>query len=196
VEQFFTPEEVAALLKVKPSTILDLIDQGQIGVIRIAGTVRVPEDRLRTFLDGLADQAPRQATPRPDLPPDGSRWEQTFGGRSRFRIRGSVAEGAEVWFGARQYPLHFSKEFFTKLLVHFRGQTVPVGLDFRPLEPNALGGWIQANLPTKMNPTCFVAGLLVAEGYAERGPRRGDIHFFDHQRQPAENHSNPKRDNR
>jgi hypothetical protein len=44
-----------------------------------------------------------------------------------------------------------------------------------------LGQWIQENLPTKMNPACYVGGLLIEEGYAER-PRAGVIRFLPRRR--------------
>ena len=48
-------------------------------------------------------------------------------------------------------------------------------------EEGSFGQWIQEKLPTKMNPACYVAGLLIEEGYAERA-RAGVIRFLPQRR--------------
>ena len=56
-----------------------------------------------------------------------------------------------------------------------------VGLSFGGPEEGSFGQWIQEKLPTKMNPACYVAGLLIEEGYAERA-RAGVIRFLPQRR--------------
>jgi hypothetical protein len=73
--------------------------------------------------------------------------------------------------------LYFSREFFERMMFQFQGKELPAGLNFSNPGAGSLGEWIQENLPTKMNPTYCVAGLLVAEGYAER-KKAGVIRFF------------------
>ena len=76
-----------------------------------------------------------------------------------------------------QSGLFFPREFFERMLSKFQGHELPAGLIFSGPESGSLGEWIQENLPTKMNPTYCVAGLLAAEGYAER-KGVGVIRFF------------------
>jgi hypothetical protein len=64
------------------------------------------------------------------------------------------------------------------MLGRFRGREVNVGLQFDRPGPGSLGEWIKKNLPTKMNPATYVAGLLIDEGYAERSGR-GTIQFYE-----------------
>jgi hypothetical protein len=101
----------------------------------------------------------------------------TYAGRTRFRVVGSVAEGAAIWPGKMGSPLRFSADFFATLLARFAGSEVEVGASFSGPTGGSLGEYIQSNLPTRMNPAVYVAGLLIEEGYAER-TRRGWIRFF------------------
>jgi len=66
---------------------------------------------------------------------------------------------------------------------------VRVGTVFHAPPPNSLGEWIQKNRKTRMNPTYAIAGLLIAEGYAERpepGYWPGSRHIFSKADRTAE----------
>ena len=76
-----------------------------------------------------------------------------------------------------QSGLFFSRELFERMFNKFQGRDIPAGTIFSGPEEGSLGEWIQEDLPTKMNPTYCVAGILAAEGYAER-LEAGVIRFF------------------
>jgi hypothetical protein len=81
-----------------------------------------------------------------------------------------------------RYPINFPKETLDALLAHGRSRgEMRVGLSFSGPEEGSLGQWIQEKLPTKMNPSCYVGGLLIEEGYAER-LRPGVIRFLPRRR--------------
>ena len=57
-DPFYTPDELAALLKVTRQAIYNWIQQGRIAAVRIGRTVRIPGDEVERLLrDG---RAPRQ----------------------------------------------------------------------------------------------------------------------------------------
>jgi hypothetical protein len=148
--------------------------------IRLGNVFRVAEDDLERFL-GTRIHQPQSAkqviaSNRNDSTGQ-VRLEKTFAGRSQFRVSGTIKTGARIWPGKMQSGLFFSRQFFERMMTEFHGRELPAGLIFSGPEPGSLGEWIQANLPTKMNPTYCVAGLLAAEGYAERR-EAGVIRFF------------------
>jgi excisionase family DNA binding protein len=179
MQSYLTPEEAAAVLKVQPADVLDLINERKLAAIRIGDAIRIPEAellRLQTTSPAVPPTEP--ATPsakaEADGPlPDGSRWCLTRQG-ARFRVSGSVAAGAEIWPGKMRYPIKFPKPFMDALLAHFRGGEVAVGGKFDDPGRGSLGEFIQSNLKIKMNPAVYVAALLIDEGYAESA-RRGYI---------------------
>ena len=89
-----------------------------------------------------------------------------------------MEQGSLIWPGLKApYPVKCSKEFFEAMLKKHRGQTLRVGLNFSDPGEGSLGAYVQQELNTRMNPTVYIAGLLVDEGYAERS-ERGYIRFF------------------
>jgi excisionase family DNA binding protein len=180
---YLTVPQTAELLQVAVPDVLQLIDEGRLRAVRIGADWRVPE----TALDRLAEAPPPRpaASPLAQLPLGaGERWCPTFAGRKDFRVRGGVAEGAVIWPGPKAGPMALPKSFFTAMLREFAGQTLPIGMEFRRADTGTLGRWVQDNLPTRMNPTCYIAGLLVTEGYAEKPPERGYIRFLPARRMP------------
>jgi hypothetical protein len=169
------------MLKVEPAEITSLIEQGKLRIVRIGDAVRIRELDLENCMEACATPSVTPAAvqrPQPPVGAEGSRWCHTFAGKAKFRVIGSIKDGASIWPGQVRYPLRFSGEFFAKMLTHFKGREVPVGLNFQDPERGSLGDYIQRNLPTKMNPAAYVGGLLVDGGLAERS-KRGYIRFFD-----------------
>jgi excisionase family DNA binding protein len=167
MQRFLSSDEVATLLGVETPEVLSWIEDGELRAFKLGNGFRIGESDIERFL------ATREHKPASALAINGNggeqvRLEKTFAGRSQFRVSGNVKAGARIWPGQMQSGLFFSREFFEKMLAHFEGKELPAGLIFSGPEPGSLGEWIQRNLPTKMNPTYCVAGLLAAEGYAER----------------------------
>ena len=102
-----TPEETAKLLKVEVTDIMSLIDQGKLRAIRIAHSIRIPETELErlpvTCAAGPTATENVPCSPATETLPNNSRWCYTRRG-VRFRVSGSVAEGAEIWPGRMPYP--------------------------------------------------------------------------------------------
>ena len=161
-------EEVADVLAVEVSEISSWIETGQLRAIRLGTGFRVAEDDLEKFLATRVHQTAAQAEKNGDTPMNGVRLERTFAGRTQFRVSGTVKTGARVWPGKMQSGLFFSREIFERMLTKFQGKEIPAGTIFSGPEEGSLGEWIQESLPTKMNPTYCIGGLLAAEGYAER----------------------------
>jgi excisionase family DNA binding protein len=172
METVFTPDEVAEILKIDVATVQELIATNQLGSVRLGNHVRIRETDLRNCLQ-------QSTAGRPEIAVEnGARFCRTFGGRAKFRVEGSIENGARIWPGSKaQYPIICSKEFFESLLKKHRGQTIRAGLSFSDPGAGTLGAYVQKELKTMMNPTAYIAGLLVNEGYAERS-ERGYISFF------------------
>jgi excisionase family DNA binding protein len=180
MQKYHSLEEVATLLAVEQAEVSGWIENGELRAFHLGNGFRVAEDDLERFL------ATRVHHPSHVAQADHSngrnhmgqvRLEKTFAGRSQFRVSGTVRNGARIWPGKMQSGLFFSREFFERMLANFQGKDIAAGLIFSGPEAGSLGEWIQENLPTKMNPTYCVAGLLAAEGYAERR-EAGVIRFF------------------
>jgi len=189
MDAVLTPEEVGAFLKIDPEEIIRLIEQGELRAYKVGSVYRVRRADVDSFLDSCSTSNSQAAGPRHTRArgePVGSsdtRKCKTFAGLGEFRVSGSIATGAEIWPGQMRYPIRFPKDFFDSLLRRFRAQEVNVGLQFDRPGKDSLGEWIKKNLPTKMNPATYVAGLLIDEGYAERAGR-GVIQFYD-RRKPS-----------
>lgn len=173
MEPIYTPDEVACLLKLEVREVNELIEEGHLKVVRLGKQVRVRESDLQACLD-------HSAPPTSDFVLEaGIRLCGAFGGRATFRVHGSVEGGARIWPGTKaSSPVKCSKEFFEAMLKKYRGQTIRVGLSFSDPGEGSLGAYVQRELKTKMNPTTYIAGLLVNEGYAERS-EAGYIRFFN-----------------
>jgi len=180
---YLTPEELAADLKVDVDDIMSLIERGKLRAIRIGNSVRIhAADVEKLQVTCAAVPAATDATPvllhseEKAVLSDGSRWCLTRTGRSRFRVLGSIATGADIWPGKMQYPIKFSKRFMDEMLTHFSNREVRVGGKFDGPEARSLGEFIQQHLKTKMNPAVYLAALLIEEGYADP-VQRGYIKF-------------------
>ena len=112
--------------------------------------------------------------------PAGYRWCSTPGGE-KFRVSGSISEGAEVWPAKASKPIKFPKDFLEILLSRFRGQNVSIGGRFDYPGRGSLGEFIQVKLAISSNPATYLAGLLIEEGYAET-TGRGYARFFEERR--------------
>jgi excisionase family DNA binding protein len=180
MQSYLTPEEIAQGLKVEVAEIESLIEQGKLKAVRIGSSIRVPESELeRLSVTCAVVPAPKDNSgplSTTEVPPDGSRWCFTRTGRAKFRISGSVADGADIWPGRMQYPIKFPKQFMEAVLSHFRATEVAVGGKFDDPGRGSLGEFIQQKLKIKMNPAVYLAALLIEEGYAEP-TRRGYIRF-------------------
>lgn len=183
MQSFFTPEELAEQLKVAAADVMALINEGRLQAIRIGGTFRIPEEEIEKMIVTCA-AVPRVEEARPELAvnavealPEGSRWCPTRTRRAKFKVSGSVLNGAEIWPGQMRYPIRFPKDFMEKMLVHFRTGEFPVGGKFDDPGCGSLGEFIQHELKIKMNPAVYLAALLIDEGYAEE-TRRGHIRLI------------------
>jgi excisionase family DNA binding protein len=180
VQKYLSPEEVATLLAVEAAEVSNWIENGALRAYHLGDVFRIGEADIEGFLetrlhnphsDGQTAESAEAG------PGDRVRLETAFGRRAQFRVSGTVKTGAWIWPGKSQSGLYFSREFFERMMSQFQGKELAAGLNFSDPGEGSLGEWIQNNLPTKMNPTFCVAGLLVAEGYAER-KRAGVIRFF------------------
>jgi hypothetical protein len=168
---------------VNTGDVLKLVENGSLAAYQFSGFVRIFEDSLEQFLEACAIN--QESSRSPSVSPisvnrnqEVTRLCRTFAGRRTFRVSGHVHSGAKIWPGEMRYPIHFPRDKFAALLAVGRSrEEMKVGLSFGGPEGGSLGEWIQVNLPTKMNPACYVAGLLIEEGYAERA-RPGVIRFL------------------
>ena len=65
-DPFYTPDELAALLKVTRQAIYNWIQQGQIEAVRIGRTVRIPGEEVERLLrEGRSPRQAVQASERP-----------------------------------------------------------------------------------------------------------------------------------
>lgn len=182
MQSYLTPEELAQQLKIEVEDIMSLIEQGKLGAIRIGNRIRIRETEVEKLHITCAAVpiAKNAMTVSPDAEkevlPNGSRWCLTRTGRAKFRVSGSVADGADIWPGQMQYPIKFPKHFMEAMLAHFRNKEAPVGGKFDDPGRGSLGEFIQQKLKIKMNPAVYLAALLIEEGYAEPA-RRGYMRF-------------------
>lgn len=181
-KKLLSPEEVAAILQVDPSEVLTLIEEGTLKAYRFGSIVRIDEDDLERCLEANATRTERSEPPPGALVRNhsqaGVRLCKAFGGRATFRVSGHVDTGVQIWPGSMPSPISFPKERLDALLAYGRSRgEMRVGLNFSNPGAGSLGQWIKEKLPTKMNPACYVGGLLIEEGYAER-PRPGWIRFL------------------
>ena len=182
MQSYLTPEEIAQQLKVGVAEVTSLIEQGKMRAILIGDSIRIPETELERLLDTCAAVPAATDDPRAspkiatEALPDGMRWCFTRTGRAKFRVSGSIADGADIWPGRMQYPIKFSKQFMEAMRAKFRCKEVAVGGKFDGPDRGSLGEFIQQELKIKMNPAVYIAALLIEEGYAEDA-RRGYIRF-------------------
>lgn len=174
---YLTLAEMAEMLKIEEDELMTLIEEGKLRAIRIGHHIRIREDELeRLEMTSPAGPPASRQTAEEELAP-GSRWVSTRTGRSKFRVAGSVADGAEIWPGKMRYPIKMPIAFMRALLSRFAGQEAPVGGKFDDPSPGSLGEFIQEKLQIKMNPAVYLAALLIDEGYAVASRRRGYIRF-------------------
>jgi excisionase family DNA binding protein len=191
---FYTPQELAALLKVDVEIIHQLVQSGQMRAFRIGGEMRIGENDFANYLEqSVVTAVPAERTSTADpvtsdlmLAPHENRPKEcpTFGGQSTFSYSGSVATGTIIWPSKKaNYKLRFDAAKWALLLDTFRGKEVRAGLNFAQPEEGSFGQWIKQHFDTKMGPAAYVGGILIKEGYASR-PRPGWIKVFA-QGQPA-----------
>jgi len=173
MQNYLSPEEAAQHLKGETSEILSLVKEGKLRAIRIGSNIRIPEMELERL---LVPCAAREGQLAAEALPDGSRWCLTRTG-TKFRVSGSIEDGAEIWPGKMRYPIKLPQSFMKAMLSHFKGGEVAVGGSFDGPTSGSLGEFIQQTLGTKMNPAVYVAALLIDEGYAMASQRRGYIDF-------------------
>ena len=108
---------------------------------------------------------------------------ETWGGRSEFRYKGSVAEGTQISWKDRSTAAGWSKpwpvtaEQYRGILSHFSGQTVKVG-NYRTVQPGSLEDWLKETYD-QWGLTSYIPAILIREKYAERAPSlRGHIRFI------------------
>ncbi len=179
------------MLKIDTQDVARLIRQREIGALRVGPHVRVRDSDLRDYLDRCAqppmEKSGKEGRERTVAEPDdiepSTRTCATFAGRATFRYSGSVEQGVRMWVGGGRYGLRFRAEDFQSLLKKFRGSEVPVGLSFDRPDKGSVGAWVKDNV-TQMGLTCYLAGILIAEGYAQR-VGRGRIRFFKERRDIA-----------
>lgn len=57
-EQLYTPQEIADILKIKKTTVYDMIKRGELGAVKMGKQLRVPDSDLKRFLNkGESNQA-------------------------------------------------------------------------------------------------------------------------------------------
>lgn len=179
---YFTPEELAQILKIKMEDVMTLISDGKLSAIRIGESIRISEAELDnlavTCAAGPVSNAPTKEAETDDqaLAP-GQRWCATRSGRAKFRVSGSLASGASIWPGKMQSPIKFPKTFIDKMLAHFKVGEFAIGGKFDDPGKGSLGEFIQHELRIKMNPAVYMAALLIDEGYAE-STSRGHIRLI------------------
>ena len=162
--QYLTPEEVALQLKVEVGEIMSIVEHGKLKAIRIGSNIRIPETELERLPENYQAVPQALGFGRPAV------------ARAKFRVAGSVADGADIWPGRMPYPIKLPKPFMDAMLAHFRDQDVAVGGKFDDPGRGSLGEFIQQKLKIKMNPAVYVAALLIDEGLADAS-RRGYIRF-------------------
>jgi hypothetical protein len=91
---------------------------------------------------------------------------KTWGGRSEFSYTGSVDTGTEIIYG-RGWKARVSAQNYAALRKHFLDRIVPAGTSRTEPPKGSLGEWLQVNV-TRAAIACYVASILVNEGYAER----------------------------
>ena len=191
MEIFYTIDELAQMLKIGAEDVARLIHQKEIRALYIGKHVRVRDADLSEYLDRCAQPPLKKsgqvchettAADQEDAEPS-TRTCATFAGRATFRYSGTVEQGVRIWVGAGRYGLRFRGGDFQAMLKKFRGSEVPVGLSFDRPEKGSVGAWVKENV-TQMGLTCYIAGILIAEGYAQR-VARGRIRFFKGRRDMA-----------
>ena len=187
MHKYMTPEETAELVKIDVAAIMGLIETGKLRAIRLGNAVRIREADLEQFLETCAIGGSAAAVEGPeetDVPtlkhkeplPDGARWCLTRRG-TPFRVRGTVAQGLEVWPGKMKYAVKFPAQFTEILLKHFAGKVISVGGSFDGPTAGSLGEFIKDKLKLTLHPAVYLAALLIDEGYAEPAGR-GKILFI------------------
>jgi hypothetical protein len=91
---------------------------------------------------------------------------KTWGGQSSFEYSGSVETGTEIIYG-KGWKAKVSAQNYIELKRHFMGRIVPAGTSRTEPPSGSLGDWLQTNV-TKAAIACYVASIIVIEGYAKR----------------------------
>ncbi len=91
---------------------------------------------------------------------------KTWGGRSEFTYSGSVETGTEIVYG-KGWRVKVSAQQYSTLRQQFNGKIVPTGTSRTVPPKGSLGEWLQINV-IRSAIACYVAQILVIEGYAKR----------------------------
>jgi len=84
-------------------------------------------------------------------------------GQKKFSYEGSVKEGIKI--GGTSISVSASQ--FSRLLSHFAGRGVPLGISEDP-PGNSVGYWLRKKILDDDNIAQFIGAILVKEGYGER----------------------------
>lgn len=105
----------------------------------------------------------------------------TWGGKNKFRYRGSVPAGTEIEYGDDfRFKARVGSDSYSTLLKAFAGQEVPIGtIRKTPTTAppaNSVGAWLSKNVsPTAL--ASYVGPILIDEKYARVGSAPDRIQF-------------------
>ena len=100
----------------------------------------------------------------------------TWGGRSDFKYDGSVVTGTVIFYG-KGYKITIYSEQYSQLLNHFKCKSANIGTSRTNAPNGSVGKWLQENV-TKTALASYVGAILIYEGYATKGDKRGIIEFI------------------
>src|SRR5947208_3055008 len=114
---FYTPEELAATLKVQPGEIIAAIEAGELRAVRPTGAFRISDADADEWIwsnatlprtsNAMVDDDGSSGYKGAGLPP-GFAWGSTASGKARYPVKGSVAAGAVILLGKARQPLELS----------------------------------------------------------------------------------------
>jgi excisionase family DNA binding protein len=180
LQQFYTPEQIASLLRIDHQDVDRLINNGSLRAYQIASQIRISGSDLQAYLDTVRITANGNTTTPPGSAHSAAgKTCATFGGQATFTYHGSITTGTTFTPGTKAtYKLRFTSDQWQELLTAFSGRTVRAGLNFASPETGSLGAWIKEQWHTKMGPAAYVGGILINEGYATR-EKPGWITFYE-----------------
>ena len=100
----------------------------------------------------------------------------TWDERKEFKYDGSVATGTAISYG-KGSKITMSSEQYSQLLNHFKSKSVNIGTSRTTAPKGSVGEWLQENV-TETAIASYVGAILIHEGYATKGNKRGIIEFI------------------
>jgi hypothetical protein len=91
----------------------------------------------------------------------------TWGGKSKFRYNGCVADGTQIHYGENS-KITVKREDYAALFKTFAGKEVPIGTSRTTALYDSVGAWLIAHV-SKTALASYIGPILVNEGYAKRG---------------------------